>query len=78
MRCNEDRNLSKTFTFKSAPQQLIPYRTGHASEIQIVKNQYVRNGGFTCCVLSHVPSRWPKSPCDRLLPSVRGWYTVVP
>jgi hypothetical protein len=59
MRCNEDRNLSKTFTFKSAPQQLIPYRTGHASEIQIVKNQYVRNGGFTCCVLSHVPSRWP-------------------
>jgi TnpA family transposase len=33
---------------------------GHTSEIQIVKNQYVRNAWFACCVLSHVPSRWPK------------------
>jgi hypothetical protein len=27
--------------------------------MQIVKNQYVRKVGFACCVLSHVPSRWP-------------------
>jgi len=38
---------------------LISYGAGHASEIQIIKNQYVRNARFACCVLSHVPSRWP-------------------
>jgi len=38
MRCNEDRNLLNTWIFESAPQQLIPYGAGHASEIQIVKN----------------------------------------
>jgi hypothetical protein len=57
IRCNEDRNLSKTLTFKDAPQRLIPYGAGHALEMQIVKNQDVRNAGFAYCVLSHVPSR---------------------
>src|SRR6266511_5660855 len=37
----------------------ISYEAGHTSEIQIVKNQYVRNAWFACCVLSHVPSRCP-------------------
>lgn len=51
MRCNEDRNLLKTWIFESAPQQLIPYAVGLASEIQIFKNQYVRNAGFACSIL---------------------------
>jgi hypothetical protein len=38
---------------------LISYGGGHASEIQIVQNQYVRNARFACCILSHVPSCWP-------------------
>jgi hypothetical protein len=38
---------------------LISYGVGYASEIQIVKNQYVRNARFACYGLSHVPSRWP-------------------
>jgi hypothetical protein len=38
---------------------VISFGVGHASEIQIVKNQYVRNAGFACCILSHVPSCWP-------------------
>jgi hypothetical protein len=59
MRCNEDRNLLKTWIFESAPQQLISYGGGHVAEIQIVKNQHVRNVWIACCVLSHVPSRWP-------------------
>jgi hypothetical protein len=60
MRCNNDCNLLKTWIFESAPQQLISYGAGHASGIQIVKNQYVRNAVFAYCVLSHVPSRWPE------------------
>jgi hypothetical protein len=59
MRGNEDRNLLKTYTFESATQQLIFYGAGRASAIQIVKNQYVRDARFACCVLSHVPSCWP-------------------
>jgi hypothetical protein len=59
MRCNNDCNLLKTWIFESAPQQLISYEAGHASGVKIVKNQYVRNAVFACCVLSHVPSRWP-------------------
>jgi hypothetical protein len=59
MRCHEDRNLVKRWIFESATQRLISYEAGHASEMQIVKNQYVRNAGFACCVRSHVPSHWP-------------------
>jgi hypothetical protein len=33
MRCNEDRNLLKTWIFESATQQLISYGAGHASAI---------------------------------------------
>jgi hypothetical protein len=33
MRRTEDRNLLKTRSFESTPQQLIPCGTGHASEI---------------------------------------------
>jgi hypothetical protein len=57
MGCNEDRNLLKTWIFESATQPLISYAAGHPSEMQIVKNQYVRNAGFAYGVLSHVPSR---------------------
>jgi hypothetical protein len=45
--------------------QLISYGAGHTSEIQLIKNQYVRNTGLACCILSHVPSCWPKG-YDRL------------
>ena len=43
MRCNEDRNTLKTWILENTPQQLIPYGAGRAQDIQIVKNQYVRN-----------------------------------
>jgi hypothetical protein len=59
MRCDKDRNLLKTWIFKSTLPQSISSGAGHALEIQIVKHQYVRNAWFACCVLSHVPSRWP-------------------
>jgi hypothetical protein len=59
MRCNKDHNVLKTLILESATQQLIPHEAGHALEIQIVKNQYVMNAEFACCVLSHVPFRWP-------------------
>jgi hypothetical protein len=39
MRRNEDQNLLKTQRFESAPQQLLPCGTGHASEIQLFANQ---------------------------------------
>jgi hypothetical protein len=57
MRCHADRHLLNTWIFESALQQVIPYGAGHAEEIQIVKNQYVRNAGFAYGVLSHVSSR---------------------
>ena len=59
MRCNEARNLLKTWIFESGPPQSISYGARHTSENQVVKNQYIRNAWFACCVLSHVPSRWP-------------------
>jgi hypothetical protein len=57
MRCNEDRNLWKAWILKSATQPLISYGAGHALEIQIVKNPYIKKAWFACCVVSHVPSR---------------------
>jgi hypothetical protein len=59
MRCNKDRNPLKTWILESTTRELISYGVGHALEIQIFKNQSVRNAGFACCILSHVPSRWP-------------------
>jgi hypothetical protein len=56
MRCHADRHLLNTWIFESALQQVIPYGAGHAEEIQIVKNQYVRNAEFAYGVLSHVSS----------------------
>ena len=58
MRCNGDRNLLKTWIIESVTQPLISFKR-HASEIEIIKNQYVRNARFAYGVLSHVPSRWP-------------------
>jgi hypothetical protein len=41
MRHNEDRNLLKIRILERAPQHSIPCGGGHASEIQLVANQYV-------------------------------------
>ena len=59
VRCDEDRNLVKRWIFESATPRLISYEAGHASEMQIVKNQDVRHVGFAGGVRSHVPSYWP-------------------
>jgi len=61
MRCNEDRNLWKTSIFESDTHRLISDGVRHASEIRIVKNQYIRNARIACCILFYVPSRWPLS-----------------
>jgi hypothetical protein len=68
-------------------EQSISYGTRHTSEIQIVKNQYVRNAGFAYCVLSHVPSCWPyighsrvssMAPSCTGLPAIQAWTPPAP
>ena len=77
MRCHEDRHLLKTWILESAPQPLIPHRAEHASEIQIVKNQYVRNAWCACCVLSHGPSRWPFKGQGRVHVAMRVMQAIL-
>ena len=65
MRYNRDRQPIENMNLRELPATVdclsIAYGTRHTSEIQIVKNQYVRNARFACCILSHLPSRWPNT-----------------
>jgi IS1 family transposase len=63
--------------FESATPWVISYGAGHASEIQIVKNQYVRNAEVACCILSHVPSCWPKMTLKKLVDRLTRWDVKV-